>query len=513
MTRPTRLVLPAVLALFAALGCDPAATDPPDGSAPDAGAASPAAYREVDCAPYVGEAPEGVACAFVTVPRRRALGDGETLDVFLVRPRPLPPGVSEGARPVVVLAGGPGAAHAAFAARRRLVVTMSERLGREVIYFEQRGVAPSAPDTACPGLDVAQTAAEERAAFDACAAELEAAGGDLHAFHTLENAADVAALPAALGVDRVDLIAGSYGTRLASKVLARHPEAVGVAVLGGVLPPSDHELTAPSFAESFTAAAADFAARCQRDPACDAELPSFELSAVMGRLEAVIARDGQVEVLGSTYRSTMEVGRLAFPMMYLAQVRDLFFAALYHAAEGTNDAFYMRIGEGDAAAGRAFVQALLATAARSVFGGSSLMSEVTRCYDGGDEDACALVGERVGDYPREAFEAREGSSHPVLMLSGAFDPATPEAHADQFVAQFPAGRRVSYPCLGHDVSRVSNLANGACVVEQVRSFLDDPDAELPDCAQALCDALSPLPGRAELTALVSEYVEGPLAAE
>ncbi len=502
-----------LLSLVALVACgdDDGAVDASDTStdASDAADVTPdgggSAYRTVDCIDVVGSDAPGMTCGFIEVPQNRVRDTGRTIELFFVRPTTAP----SDAPPVVVLAGGPGSSHGGFAARQELPLTMSTLLGREVIYVDQRGVPASIPDTLCPRLDEAETRADETAAVTECRDRLEADGVDVHSYNTLENAADIAALPAALGVPQIDLIAGSYATRLAGKILARHPESVRVAVLGGVDVPgaSGTPPGSPAFSELVATASADFEARCAVDEACRALVPSFDLPTIQGQLSALLARDGVVMIAGIPFDSLGALSGTFFSMMYVAQVRNMFFAALYHAANETNETFFTYVGEGNAEEGLTFVRQLLGAARNAVFGGASLMSVATLCYDG-DGGSCGLLGDRVDDYPSEAFTSVTGSDHPVLMLSGALDPATPAPDAADFVALFPNGQRTVFPCLGHDVSRISNRANGDCVVEQVRAFLESPGAELPACEATLCDELPLVPTRRELSIVVSEYVEG-----
>ena len=58
----------------------------------------------------------------------------------------------------------------------------------------------------------------------ACARFWADHGVDLSAYHTLESVADLEALRTALGVDRIRLVAISYGTHLALAYLRHHPD-------------------------------------------------------------------------------------------------------------------------------------------------------------------------------------------------------------------------------------------------------------------------------------------------
>jgi hypothetical protein len=95
----------------------------------------------------------------------------------------------------------------------------------------------------------------------------------------------------------------------------------------------------------------------------------------------------------------------------------------------------------------------------------------------------------------------------MSILSGELDPATPAANVELISPLFPNSEHALFECLGHDVSRISNLANGACVVDKVRAFLDDPSAALPNCEPELCAGMPLAPNQSELVRQLSDYVE------
>ena len=461
-----------------------------------------AAYQIVPCVDYVEEEVEDLECALLTMPQNRLNATDLDLELFIVRPQ-RPPEVN--ALPVIVLAGGPGSSHASFAARKALPITMSRLLNREVIYYEQRGIPPSVPSTLCPGLD---TAFSESAAFSGCRSELEAIGVDVHSFNTLENAADIAQIAEILGYEQIDLIAGSYGTRLAAQVLSRHPETIRAAVLGGVDVPNTNDAFpgSPVFLNTFETAITLFGEWCDADDLCTLINPNFDYPTVINQIESLIERDGAIEIFGQPITEVNELAGFAFQMMYIAQIRNLFFGMLYHVANESLPSYLMHIGEGDAEAGANFLYQLITSAQEAIFGGSSVMSYVTMCYDG-DEDYCQVIGDRVDDYPAQEFTQIAGSDHPVLFLSGELDPSTPIVNMDLITPLFPNHVHSTFACLGHDLSRISNLGNGQCVIDQVRTFLDNPSAELPNCAPSLCEELPLAPTMSELSLLLGDYVE------
>ena len=99
------------------------------------------------------------------------------------------------------------------------------------------------------------TTAADAAALQKCRDRLAATGVDLAAYNTAENAADIADLRVALGIDTWNVYGVSYGSNLALSVLRDHPQGIRSVVLDSVSPPSNNIVenwwTAP--ASSFKA--------------------------------------------------------------------------------------------------------------------------------------------------------------------------------------------------------------------------------------------------------------------
>jgi pimeloyl-ACP methyl ester carboxylesterase len=134
---------------------------------------------------------------------------------------------------------------------------------REFVYFDQRGAGYSEPVLRCHA---------ER--WDACRERLAAAGVDLAAYNTSENADDVNDLRLVLGYDQINLQGGSYGTRLALEVMRRHPAIVRAAVLDGVVPPQTYWST--EMVRRYADALQVLFDHCQADLRCNAAYPDLE---------------------------------------------------------------------------------------------------------------------------------------------------------------------------------------------------------------------------------------------
>ena len=78
----------------------------------------------------------------------------------------------------------------------------------------------------------------------ACLERASARGVDVSGLTTAESADDLEALRLGLGVPRIALLAGSYGTHLALAAMRRHPGSIARVALLGVEGP-DHTLKSP----------------------------------------------------------------------------------------------------------------------------------------------------------------------------------------------------------------------------------------------------------------------------
>lgn len=176
----------------------------------------------------------------LTVPERRSRPE-RTVTVAALRLSTTAP---HPGRPVMFLMGGPGIPGTVMASIPPYF-TLFQRLreSAEVIIVDQRGIGQSTPALDCPFdgalpvdafVDTDRLVAAFRQQVAACAEHWRARGVDPTAYNTVESADDIDDLRAALGIEKVDLLAFSYGTRLALAVLQRHGSHVGRVVLQGV---------------------------------------------------------------------------------------------------------------------------------------------------------------------------------------------------------------------------------------------------------------------------------------
>jgi pimeloyl-ACP methyl ester carboxylesterase len=194
--------------------------------------------------PYSFEAMDGTVVAAqrgeLWVPENRNDPDSRPIKLAFVR---FPSTNANPGAPIVYLAGGPGGSGVDTARGGRFPLFMALRAVADVIAFDQRGTGWSNDIPRCDtgrAYPLAEPLTEarlipfmrEQAAT--CARFWKEAGIDLAGYNTWESAADLDALRAALGADKITLWGISYGTHLGLAALKRYPERIEKAVLASI---------------------------------------------------------------------------------------------------------------------------------------------------------------------------------------------------------------------------------------------------------------------------------------
>ena len=144
--------------------------------------------------------------------------------------------------PVIYLTGGPGAPAEYYVGRFK---DHGIRKHRDLYILEQRGIANSGDfcetySSRNPEIgnvdSLAKSSEASRIAAEACARNAMAAGVDLSAYNTIENARDVKALRIALGIDRWNVWGISYGTVLGQAYIKEDAEGILAVVLDAIVP-------------------------------------------------------------------------------------------------------------------------------------------------------------------------------------------------------------------------------------------------------------------------------------
>jgi len=226
-----------------------------------------------------------LTCGFLSVLEDRTQPNGPRIKLNVVRVKAVSPRPAED--PVIMLAGGPGEGLGdlvplLFGEDAPLEPLLADR---DWIVLDQRGTGRSQPALDCPELtnlsapeQLTRVSDEDPTsgrvvALRLCRERLAAAGVNLSAYNTVENAADVAALRTALGIKSFNLYAESYGTRLALAIVRDHPDGLRSLILDSTYP-----LQAglnPVLATNYSRALNRVFDRCDADPGCSAGFPTY----------------------------------------------------------------------------------------------------------------------------------------------------------------------------------------------------------------------------------------------
>ncbi len=191
--------------------------------------------------------------------------------------------------PLFVIAGGPGQSATEFAGVLMRDLSFAHQR-HDVVFVDQRGTGGSNPLHCSLGDDfnaIIQSVAigvdADLAAVATCRQELEQRA-DLRLYTTPVAMDDIDEVRAALGYERVNLFAASYGTRAALVYMRQHPGRVRSAILRA-LGSVDLRLPLTVTADSERALNRLLGA-CDQDPACRQAYPRLEqsLKDVKGRL-------------------------------------------------------------------------------------------------------------------------------------------------------------------------------------------------------------------------------------
>ncbi|QCO66632.2 alpha/beta hydrolase [Luteimonas yindakuii] len=440
------------------------------------------------CATGEGAMRVEAMCGSLAVPEDRDAPDGRRIELNIAV---LPARNDAGLEPVFFLAGGPGQAATTLAGHIDAALREVRR-SRDVVLVDQRGTGGSNP-LDCVDADGKPMPLEAAGAEDADAiaryatACLQGLAGraDPRFYTTSDAVADLEAVRTALGVDTINLVGGSYGTRVAQQYAMRHPDRVRTVVLDGVAP--NDLVVGAEFARTFEDALALQAAQCAGDATCTKRFPvdaPTRLREVIAQLRAqpveVEYRDATSGAVARDTATADTVTTLAFLFSYAPETASLLPLMLDEAAQGRYGALL----------------ALTRMAGQQVAGGmnrgmqwSVLCAEDAPRWnrEASDADGTILGGEVArmffaacpvwphGRAEPAQFEPLRADL-PVLLLSGELDPVTPPAYGERVAAGLANGRHVVLRGQGH-----GTLALG-CMPKLVARFIETADAAALDTA-------------------------------
>jgi pimeloyl-ACP methyl ester carboxylesterase len=309
--------------------------------------------------------------------------------------------------------------------------------------------------------------------FRACYEELKKTY-DLTKYSTCLAADDLNEVRLALGYEKINLIGGSYGTRMALVYMRQYPETIRTAILSGVAPiafknPLFH---APAIQEALQLLFAE----CANDPDCSAVFPDLEdeFRVVIQRLDEH-PTDVTISHPVSEEKVSVKLNREAFveatrTMMYTMDYNRQIPYLVHRAFEGDYEPFAQLGVEAERSIRKILALGMLLSV--------TCAEDLDRISE--DEIVDATGGTYMGDgrvrrqkavcefWPRSILPDSYGDpvsvDVPVLLLSGTMDPVTPPRWGEEAASHLANSL--------HLVMSGAHGVRGKCILDIQKQFLE-----------------------------------------
>jgi pimeloyl-ACP methyl ester carboxylesterase len=439
-------------------------------------AASAQSLRLADCRieSQTGAGSVSARCGRLQVPENRADPDSKKLQLHVAVVPSLR--LKAAADPLFIISGGPGQAagdmyismSGAFARIRR---------DRDIVLVDQRGTGRS-NRLDCPFPDDADLASVDSKLLEEAARTcLSSLRGDPRFYTTSVAVRDLEDVRAALGYSTVNIYGVSYGTRVAQHYMRRYPARVRAAILDGAVP-VDLAL-GPDMAIQAQRALDALFERCEQDADCHSAF-----AGIRERFKALYTRlqDSPITVtlanpVDGTQTQTSfgapQLGSAVRLLSYSDETASILPLLVYEAQalqqpQGLAAQYLMikRSTETQIAYGMQFAVICSEDAPRWMAEGTPdaalAATYLGTAFMTGLQSICARWPRGQVD---EDFGAPLVSKAPVLILSGANDPVTPQSYGARVLEHLPNGQHLILAGQGH-----GQLANG-CMPRVAADFI------------------------------------------
>jgi pimeloyl-ACP methyl ester carboxylesterase len=492
---PSLRRLLVVLALVAISGCS---SNPARPGSAEFGAA----WKPVSC--KIFDVPDAIAaiadCGYVTAPELHAQPKGPTIQLAVVRVRsssntPAPD-------PLFVEQGGPG--DTTIGVFVNLVLPMKSPglihilKARDLLFVEERGTRYSKPFLSCPEINAHNVAVAkgEIAPTDpgwikACNARFKATGINPNAFNTWENATDIFFVAETLGYREFNFYGGSYGTLLGQYVTAQsglHRAKMRSAILDGVVRPDiDFNL---GFSHTISHSLRNLFNDCAQDLRCSKAYPGLEqkffavldqlnqnpipitltVPSTKRKLASKLNGIGFVDgILSTLYRT--EAAHALPKLVYAADRGD--FGWIEESLSGDLEPSNAKEMYHTVLCARA--KSIRVTPSQVLPSPYPQMLEIAKREADMVRNACDVLNVDL----KLPF-SYENPDIPVLVLNGAYDPATPQPYGEAVAKNFKTTYSYTFPAVGH-ISLIlkPNVPAANCSAQIAVDFLRNPN-QTPD---------------------------------
>ncbi len=436
-----------------------------------------------------------VTCGTVEVPENRTDPDSKTITLAVAK---LHSNADEPREdPVAQLEGGPGFSSLDSVGGYSKSAILDER---DYYIWDQRGTGYSTPNLDCTETNEAiwgifattDAPADEGARIEdsmrECRDRLQGDGVDLAGYNTPQNAADLADLRVALGIDEWNLRGISYGSALAIETVRSHPDGIRSVLLDSIVVP-DEPFGAVDRGQAALRSFEELDAACAADAACAEKYGSID--DLMADAAAQLDENPFVGEVPDPITGEPRPVEITGSDMYAGMFRAMYDEALIPVLPAALTA----IAGGDYAIVEQLVQESVPFAADQVEGMTASVTCADRLplldpdvvepfvedhpemgslvYVNVAETGCEEWGVPPNGGDFNTLLTDDDTDIPILVMAGRFDPVTPPA-GSQRVADALGQELLFFPNAGHGAVGSSDCARGIWF-----AFLDDP-AATPD---------------------------------
>jgi pimeloyl-ACP methyl ester carboxylesterase len=461
-----------------------------------------AAWQPVSCKTF--DVPDAIAvdadCGYVTTPEQHAQPKGPTIQLAVVRVRnssnaPAPD-------PLFVEQGGPGdttiGVFVNFALPMKSPGLINILKGRDLLFVEERGTRYSKPFLSCPEINAhnvsvakGEIAPTDPGWIQACNARFKASGINPNAFNTRENATDIFYVAENLGYREFNFYGGSYGTLLGQYVTAQagqHKAKLRSAILDGVVRPDiDFNL---GFSHTISRSLRNVFNDCALDLRCSQTYPDLEqkflaivdqlnqkplpitltVPSTKQKLASKLDGNGFLDgILSTLYRT--EAAHTLPKLIYAANRGD--FGWIEENLSGDLEPDNAKEMYNTVLCAR--TKSLQVTPSQVLPAPYPQMMAIAKREADMVRNACDVLN--VDLKPPFAYE---NPNIPVLVLNGAYDPATPQPYGEAVAKNFKTAYSYTFPAVGH-ISLIlkPDVPAATCSAQIAVAFLGNPN-QSPD---------------------------------
>lgn len=348
----------------------------------------------------------------------------------------------------------------------------------DIVFADQRGTGRSHP-LQCPELYASRQSTFEElfpsAPLQACRARL-AATSDLDAYGTPQAVEDLEALRAALAYRTISIDTASYGSQVALEYLRLYPSSLRAVLLEAVVP--TYAKVPLPFTRAAQKALADVEASCAADAACHTAFPDF--ASEWDRVNARFAgAPQQVTFQDGRATTTLTMSQAVFAESVRRDLYDPFFAAavpavIHRAAQGDYGPFAtLAAVQMDGFKTELYWGMFFSVSCSEDVAFITPQEREAAARDGflGDlriraqQQACAIWNVRSAP---ASWILPVRSRVPVLMISGADDPAAPAWLGTSQLPYLSNARQIIVANGGHN-------NEDACLSRMRVAFIEHPD--------------------------------------